>query len=146
MDHSIGQAQRRRPSRVPFVTAVTFALLLGLVALLAASGLFGLGDTRASTVGLVLRIGLAIDGGCCLVGAGLLLMSRSAGWVLTAVGGGLALALPMLVFPAAVAAPAELAAGIRQAGGVPVLLVMILFGLVTMVQSLRRGTREAIQR
>jgi hypothetical protein len=124
--------------------AVIFALLLSLFALLSASGWLDLTDARASTFGVVLRTVLAIDGVCCLVGAVLLVMSRSVGWVLTAVGGGVALALPVLVFPAAVVAPADSASGVRQAGGVLVLLVLVVLGLLTMVQSLRRDTRDAM--
>lgn len=144
MDESVGQAQRHRPRHVQFALAVTFAVLLGLFVLVAASGLLDLGGAPASTFGVVLRIVLAVDGVCCLVGAVLLVRSLSAGWILTAVGGGIPLALPVLVFPAAVVAPADSASGIREAGGVLVLLVLILLGLLTMVQSLRRGTRDTI--
>ncbi|OZM72003.1 hypothetical protein CFN78_17875 [Amycolatopsis antarctica] len=141
---STGRAQGHRPSRVPFALAVIFALLLGLLALLAASGSLDLGDARASTFGVVLRIVFAVDGVCCLAGAVLLLLSRPAGRVLTAVGGGVCLALPLLVFPAAVVAPQDSAFGVRQVGGVVLLLVVVLLGLLTMVQSLRRDTRDTI--
>ncbi|NKE62713.1 hypothetical protein FXN61_40730 [Lentzea sp. PSKA42] len=94
----------------------------------------------------MLKIVFAIDGACCLVGAVLLVLSRSEGRLLTAVGGGVALALPVLVFSAAVVAPEDSAFGVRQVGGLLVLLVTILLGLLTMVQSLRRDTRDTIAR
>ncbi|WP_434444610.1 hypothetical protein [Lentzea sp. E54] len=144
MNGPIGQAQRHRPSRVPFALAVTFALLLSLFTLLAAAGLFDLDDAQAGTFGVALRIVLAIVGLCCLAGAVLMVQSWPAGWILTAVGGGLTLLLPMLILPAAMVTPVDSAAGIRQAGGLLVLLVTILFGLLTMVQSLRRDTRDTV--
>lgn len=48
------------------------------------------------------------------------------------------------MFPLGVVAPAELAVAIRQAGGLVVPLVLIVLGLLTMVQSLRRATRDAV--
>lgn len=146
MNHPVGQAQGHRPSRVPFTLAVAFASLLGLVALLAGSGLFDLGDDRASTFGVVLTVVLVLDGVCCLAGALLLMVSRPAGWVLAAVGGGVALALPLLLFPAMVVAPEDSAFGVRQAGGVPALGGILLLGLLTLVQSVRRDTRDIVAR
>ncbi|MEQ0564858.1 hypothetical protein ABJI51_37760 [Amycolatopsis sp. NEAU-NG30] len=132
-----------RPSRVPFALAVTFSLLLGLLALAAAAGGLDLDDAAATTFGAVLRTVLAVVGLCCLVGVVLLALSRSAGRIWTAVAGALALALPVLV-SAAFAAPADAAMGVRQAGGLLVLVTVTLFGLLTMVHSLRRDTRYVI--
>jgi hypothetical protein len=133
-----------RPSRVPFALAVTFSLLLGLLALAAAAGGLDLDDVAATTFGAVLRAVLAVVGLCCLVGVVLLVLSRSAGRIWTAVAGALALALPVLVSAAAFVAPADAAMGVRQAGGVLVLVTVTLFGLLAMVHSLRRDTRYVI--
>ncbi|UJW31093.1 hypothetical protein L3Q67_38865 [Saccharothrix sp. AJ9571] len=146
MSRSVDQSHGRRPSGVPRALAVTFAALLALLALSAAWGWLDAGDDRGTTFGTVLRIVLAIDGGCTFLGAVLLGLRWPVGRILTAVGGGGALALPVLVFPAAVVAPSDSAYGIREIGGPLVLLVLILFGLITMVQSLRRDTRDAVVR
>lgn len=141
-----GQPYGRRPSRVPLAVATACALVLGALALPAASGLLDAGDAQANTSGPVLRIALAFAGGCCLTGAVLLVLLRPAGRIVAGVGGSVVLAFPVLMFPAFVAAPVDLALGIRESGGLLVLAALILLGLPTTVLSLGRGTRDAIAR
>jgi hypothetical protein len=61
-------------------------------------------------------------------------------------GGGVALALPLLMVPLIVVAPAEFASGIRQSGGLLMPLALFVLGPLTMVLSLRCGPRATVAR
>ncbi|QFU89697.1 hypothetical protein [Amycolatopsis sp. YIM 10] len=136
--------ERQRPSPVPPALAAGFALMLGLLGLLAAVGWLAPDDARLTTFGVALRIFLAVDGGCCVIGAVLLILRLPLGRILTAVGGGAALALPVPMLPAIVVAPMDSALGVRAAGGLLAMLVVVLLGLLTMVQSVRQDTARAV--
>ncbi|MEU4765680.1 hypothetical protein AB0H12_20730 [Actinosynnema sp. NPDC023794] len=144
MHGSVDRSQGRRPSRVPITMAVACAILLGCFALVAAISSLGVDEDRVTTFGVVLRVVLAVEGACCLVGAVLLARRQPSGRTLTAAAGAGALAFTLAMFPLGIVAPAELATAIRQAGGLVVPLVLIVLGLLTMVQSLRRATRDTI--
>ncbi len=148
MYQSVERSAGRRPGRVPLAFAVTSGLVLGAIALPAALGVLlgvgGGGGGEVGAIGVVLRTLLAVVAGCGLIGAVLLALRRPAGRTLVAVGGAVASAIPVLMIPVIVVLPAELADGIRQAGGPLVPLALVVLGPLTMAQSLHRNTRDAI--
>lgn len=130
----------------PLTAAVTCALVLGVLTLLAAFGVLGAAGTPTNTLSTVLRSVLGAEGACCLAGAVLLVLRQPAGRALAAMGGGVASALPLLMVPLIVVTPEEFASGIRQSGGLLMLLALFVLGPLTMVLSLRCGPRAAVAR